>query len=40
MATRVPRLGPVLLDESFSIVNVPINHLGIVLSYRFWLSRS
>ena len=40
MASRVPRLGPGLLDQPFAVVHVPMNHPGLVLSYRFWLSRS
>lgn len=38
MTARVPRLGPVLLDEHPLIVDVPMDHLQIVLRYRFWLS--
>ena len=38
MAATVPRLGPVLLDEHPLIVDVPMSHLQIVLSYSSWLS--
>lgn len=38
MTARVPRLGPVLLDEHPLIVDVPMDHLQIVLRHRFWLS--